>query len=130
MRCANRPSANLGAQPLYLRGSSTDLFLIFVVTLQHVNPESHGPGTQEQSFAAWPGACPGQLGLACPSAGCCQLQGLQQNLNCPGEDRAIPPLLPINSACCLGSLGQYLISFKFKTKQALLYFLCFAFFHM
>lgn len=79
------------------------------------------------------GACPCQPGLACPSAsstGCCQLQHPQQKLNCPGEERAIPPLLHSNSAGCLGSLGQNLISFQFKTKQALLYFLCFAFFHI
>lgn len=66
MRCANRPSANLGAQPLCLRGSSTDLFLIFVVTLQNVNPESHGPGTQEQSFSAWREPVPASWGLPAP----------------------------------------------------------------
>lgn len=94
-------------------------------------PGSWEPGT----LICWAaGACPCQPGLACPSAsstGCCQLQHLQQKLSCPGEEeQAIPPLLPSHSACCLGSLGQNLISFKFKTKQALVYFLCFAFFYI
>lgn len=74
------------------------------------------------------GACP--CSPSASSTACCQLPPLKQELNCPGEGRAIPPLLHSISACCLGSLGQNLISFKFKTKQALVYFLCFALFHI
>lgn len=53
-------------------------------------------------------------------------------LNSKLSKLAVLSLYPqkVITKCCLGSLGQNLISFQFKTKQALIYFLCFAFLHI
>lgn len=64
--CANRPPANLGAQPLRLGGSRAALLLTSLVTLQSGNPERHDPGTQERSFSGQQEPVPASRGSPAP----------------------------------------------------------------
>lgn len=120
---AKKPSADLGAQPFHLGGSHAALSLTSLVICKCESrkvrswyPERSFSG-QREPVPASQGSPPLRLlhSLAVSS----KVFGDNSTAQVKREpQRAIPPLLHSNSACCLGSLGQTLISFKFKIKTS------------
>lgn len=109
--------------------SGRKLFRSSLVARQSVKAKGQDPGTQNKHFLgsrSVPLPAGARLSLA-SSTGCCQpqLSSKSSGAQVRSKPSSSPPY-----QLCLGSPGQSLISFQFKTKQALVYFLCFAFFHI